>query len=244
MSDKDFTEREFGHTDFGELPEDLRNVFPPSAPGGDTYLYPQFYTAEGDSYSTGGADRAFVQPIPSVFSNRLDFTAISYFPRANHESFRSQRFFAFGSALLPPVGTSGAFTELFVNPATLASPNIETSGTLLVPQGFAAVITGMRQWIGDVNAFNKPNGQPDDIKWRVTLGATPAFNLGNIPLVLSSLIQDARLFTIVTENTPIQLSVRNELDSSSQRARDIAVKGVITGHWFPIDELDDIFRNR
>jgi len=248
MSEKDFTEREFsGFDGLGELPEDLRSVWQGGVSGGGTTAFPTVYTeGEGFSYN-GGADRAFVQPIPSIFSNRVDFTAISYLPRANIESFRAQRFFAFGGAMVPfdttPL-TAASWVPLFVDQATMALPNTFTSGTLVIPPGFAAVITGFRQWVGDSNAFDKPDAQPDDISWRITLGGTSAFNMGNLRMLISTLEIEAKQFIIVSENTPIQLSVANNLTSTDPFAREIPVKGMLTGHWFPIDELDDIFRNR
>jgi hypothetical protein len=119
-----------------------------------------------------------------------------------------------------------------------------SSGPLRVPQGFAAVITGLRQWIGDANAFQKADGSPDDIIWRVTAGGAAVFNFGNFPVMISALDNEAKMFVIVTEDTNITLEVKNNILPTSTDARDIAVKGALTGHWFPMDELDDIFRNR
>lgn len=245
MADREFTERELpdfsGFGEFGELPEDLRGMGPISLPDG-TFL-PGF---EGDIYSTiGGATRAFVEPIPPTLSGaQVDFSAISYLPRANFESFRSQRFFAYGSALLPPDPT--AFVDLFVDISSLpsGSPQTGSSGPLTIPQGFAAVITSFGQWIGDSNAYQKPNGDPDDIAWSVQAGGTTIFNYGNFPCMISTLNNPTKMFAIVNENTQIQVSVKNCLASSDTDARDIPVKAVIFGHQFPVDEIDDVFRNR
>lgn len=246
MADKEFTERELGDfsdfNNFGELPEDLRGMGPITLPGGD--FLPGM---EGDVYGSvfgGGATRSFVEPIPGAFSNQFSFSAINYLPRANFESFRSQRFFQGGSAFLPPDPTT--YVPLLVDMATLppGSPQTGSTGTLTVPQGFAAVITGLRQWIGDAAAFHKPDGSPDDIAWRIEAGGVPIFNYGNFPLMISSLDTEGKLFAIANENTTLQLSVKNCIDPSRPDARSIAVKGALTGHWFPIDEIDDIFRNR
>lgn len=247
MPDREFTERELsdfsGFNDFGELPEDLRGMGPVTLPDGS--FLPGL---EGDIYGSvygGGAARAFVEPIPGAFSNQFSFSAINYLPRANFESFRSQRFFAGGSAFLPADPTT--FVPLLVDTASLppSSPQKQSSGVLTVPAGFTAVITGLRQWIGDAGAFHKPDGSPDDIAWRIEAGGTAIFNFGNFPLMISSLDNEAKLFAIANENTTIQLSVKNCIDPSTRTdAREIAVKGALTGHWFPIDEIDDIFRNR
>jgi len=240
---KDFTERETSEVSgFGELPDDLRGMVPTQLPDG-TFI-PGF---EMDSYALfGGAHRQFVEPIPGEYGNQFGFTAINYLPRANFPSFRSQRFYSHGMALLPPVGPSGDFTDLFVDLASLppSSPQTVSSGEKLVPTGFAAVLTGISQWIGDATAFQKTDGSPDDITWRVVLGGSAAFDLGNIQCLLSTLTEEQELFVIAVEDTPIQFSVRNSIDPSDPLARDIAVKGQITGHWFPMDELDDAFRNR
>lgn len=249
MSEKDFTEREFSDfKGFGELPDDLRAAGSISVPGGVGFSF------EGDVYGSlygGGTVRPYVEPIPSGLGQKFTFTAINYLPRANAESFRSQRFFAFGSALLTPADTGSAvpatFVDLFVDMSSLSpgAPQTNSSGTLVVPSGYAAVITGLRQWIGDASAFQKPDGQEDDIVWRITAGSTPIFGMGNFPIVISSMDNEAKLFAIANESTTIQLSVKNTLDvSTNYNARSIAVQGAITGHWFPIDELDDIFRNR
>jgi len=246
MADREFTERELpdfsGFGEFGELPEDLRGMGPVSLPDG-TFL-PGF---EGDVYQTsGGSYRSFVEPIPpSLSGNQVSFAAINYLPRANFESFRSQRFFAFGSALLPPDPTT--FVDLFVDATTVispGSPQTGSSGTLDIPSGFSAVITSFGQWIGDSTAFQKPDGSPDDIAWSVQAGGTPVFNYGNFPCMISSLDNNTKMFAIVNENTPIQVSVKNCIATTAIAARDIAVKAVIFGHMFPIDELDDVFRNR
>ena len=256
MADKDFTERESeGFSEgFGELPEDLRGMGPVSLPDGS--FYPGF---EGDIYSTsystgiagnygipGAVDpfRGALTPIPGSLSNEFNFSAINYLPRANFESFRSQRFFAGGTAFLPPDPTT--FVNLMVDTPTLppGDPVQFSSGVLQVPQGFAAVITGLRQWVGDANAFQKSDGSPDDIVWRITAGGAAIFNFGNFPLVISTLTEEAKLFAIANESTTITLEVKNNLTPGSAASRSIAVQGALTGHWFPVDELDDIFRNR
>jgi len=244
-AEREFTERELpdfsGFGEFAELPEDLRGMGPISLPDGS--FLPGF---EGDIYqTTGGAYRSFVEPIPPSLSGaQVSFSAINYLPRANFESFRSQRFFAFGSALLPPDPTG--FVDLFVDIASLApgAPQKASSGPLAIPAGFSAVITGFGQWIGDATAFQKPNGDADDIAWRIQAGGTPIFNFGNFPCVISSLDNHAKMFAVVNENVPIQVGVKNCIASSDTFARSIAVKAILFGHQFPIDELDDIFRNR
>lgn len=250
---KEFTERDgqSAFSGFGELPEDLRGMGPVSMPDG-TFLT----GSEGDIYSTsyttgfsaGGGIidpfRGTIVPVPGSYSNQFNFSAINYLPRANFESFRSQRFFSGGSAFLPADPTS--FVNLMVNTSTLppGSPVTASSGELLVPQGYAAVITGLRQWVGDANSFQKSDGSPDDIVWRITAGGAPVFNFGNFPVMISSLDNEAKLFIIANENTTITLEVKNNLAAGSPGARNIPVKGFITGHWFPVDEINDIFRNR
>lgn len=250
---QEFTERDGGSafSGFGELPEDLRGMGPVSMPDG-TYIP----GSEGDiystSYSTGfstGAGivdpfRGTITPVPGSYSNQFNFSAINYLPRANFESFRSQRFFSGGSALLPADPTT--FVDLMVDTSTLppGSPVTFSSGPLLVPVGFAAVITGLRQWIGDANSFQKSDGSPDDIVWRVTAGGAPVFNFGNFPVMISALDNEAKMFVIATENTNISLSVKNNIPTTDPFARNIPVKGALTGHWFPMDEINDIFRNR
>jgi len=238
--ERDFVERENfeGFQGFGELPEDLRGAGAIELPDG-TYIP----GSEIDMYSlNGGAYRSFVEPIPGALSNPVSFTAVNYLPRANYESFRSQRFIAYGVAFLPPDPTT--FVPLLVDIATLppASPQTASSGVLFVPTGYAGVITGLRQWVGNSNLVQNPNGQPDDVVWRVEAGSTPIFNFGNFPLMMSALDYEAKLFSIVTETTTIQLSVKN--NASGPFAAGTAVQAILTGHWFPIDELDDIFRNR
>jgi len=256
MAEKEFTERELpdfsGLGDFAELPEDLRGMGPISTPEG--FIPGMEMDMFATSYSTGGTYipgvgvvdpfRQSITPIPGILSNQFNFSAINYLPRANFESFRSQRFYGGGTALLPPNSTT--FVDLLVSSATITStsPQKQTTGVLTVPSGFAAVITGLRQWVGDANAFDKSDGTVDDIVWRVLTGGTAIFNLGNFPLIVSSMDNEGKLFAIATESTTIQLSVKNNISPASALARDIAVKGVISGHWFPIDELDDIFRNR
>lgn len=246
MADLEFTEREnpdfSDFSGFGELPEDLRATGPITLPDGS--FYPGL---DGDMYSlSGGATRPFVEPIPGVFGQSTTgaFEAISYFPRANAPSFRSQRFILAGEALLPPDPTT--FVDLLVDIASLgpSPPQTVSTGVFTIPQGFAGVITGVSQWVGDATAFQKPNGAADDITWRVAAGGTPVFNFGNVPCLLSTLGNEAEMFVIVNENTVIQASARNNIDSSDSLARDIPVKIIVTGHQFPVDELDDIFRNR
>ncbi len=257
MADKEFTERE-GLSDFsggfGELPEDLRGMGPISLPNGafipgsEGDMYSQSYTTgfstQFGSPGYGDPFRTNLIPVPGSLSNQFSFSAINYLPRANFESFRSQRFFAGGSALLPPDPT--AFVDLMVDTTTLppGSAVKYSSGPLFVPQGYAAVITGLRQWIGDANAFQKPDGSADDIAWNVTAGGASVFNFGNFPVMISSLDNEAKLFIIATETTNISLKVKNCITPGTTAARTIAVKGALTGHWFPIDELDDVFRNR
>lgn len=237
MEERDFTQRE-GFEGFGELPEDLRGAGAISLPDG-TYLPGM----ELDGYSTnGGAYRTFMEPIPGALTNPVSFTAVNYLPRSNYESFRSQRFLWFGTALIPP--NPAVFVPLFINPATIivSSPQRSTAGILAVPAGYAAVITGLRQWVSDSSAYQKDDGEPDDITWRIEAGSTSLFSLGNFPILMSSMSVEAHLFSIVNESTTIQLSVKN--NSTGPLARNIAVQGVLSGHWFPIDEMDDIFRNK
>ena len=256
MADKEFTERESGFSDgVGELPEDLRGMGPVSLPDG-TYLPGMEGDVYSRSYTTGftgvaGGNPGFVDPfrgalspVPGSLSNQFNFSAINYLPRANFESFRSQRFFAGGSAFFPADPTT--FVSLMQDPTTIlpGDPLKFTSGVLTVPGGFAAVITGLRQWVGDANAFQKADGSPDEIVWRIEAGGAAVFNFGNFPLMISSLDNEAKIFFIAVENTTISLSAKNNVDATSTNARNIAVKGALTGHWFPIDEINDIFRNR
>lgn len=238
MIDGEFTERE-GFKDFsgfGDLPDDLRNTTPLIMP--DKSFVPPI---ESDSYSlNGGASRPTLDAIPSAFASEIRFQAINYLPRSNYESFRSQRFFAGGVALLPPDPTE--FVDLLVD--LPSGPVTYSTGALAVPQGFAAVITGLRQWIGDTTAYQKLDGQPDDIYWKISAGSTSVFELGNFPFVISSMTEEAHMFAIANESTTIQLSVRNNIDPLDPLARNIPIQAVLTGHWFPIDELNDIFRNR
>jgi len=234
--EKDFVERE-GFEGFGELPEDLRGSSSISLPDG-TFIP----GSELDSYSTnGGAYRPFMEPIPGALTNPVNFTAVNYLPRSNYESPRSQRFFAWGTAYLPP---DSIYYPLLVNTSTLppSPPQKASGGILKVPVGYAGVITGFRQWIGDVAAFQKPDGEPDDITWRIEAGSAALFDFGNIPLIISSMDMEAKLFSIASEDTTIQVSVKNT--SSGFSAQYIAVQTVLTGHWFPIDEIDDFFRNK
>ena len=250
---QEFTERdtEAAFSGFGELPEDLRGMGPVSMPDG-SYMPGMEGDVYATSYTTGFITgdglvdpfRGIISPVPGAYSNQFNFSAINYLPRANFESFRSQRFFSGGSAFLPADPTT--FVNLMVDTASSppGDPVKFSSGPLLVPQGFAAVITGLRQWIGDANSFQKSDGSPDDISWRVTAGGAGVFNFGNFPVMISALDNEAKMFIIVTENTNITLEVKNNIATSSPGARSIAVKGALTGHWFPMDEIDDVFRNR
>lgn len=256
--EREFTERELSDfSGFGELPEDLRNTGPISMPDG-SFITP----TEGDVFglavgtgglgapvsygeSAGGAERLFMEPIPpGTGSTQINWSAINYLPRGNFESFRSQRFFGGGRAYLPPDPTT--FVSLMVDPASLppGSPVTESGGLLTVPAGYAGIITGIRQWIGDPNAFNKPNGAIDDIIWRVTTSSTPIYSQGNFPFMMSSSSMEAKEYAIVNEGASIAVEVMNRMSSSDPQARSIAVSAIITGHWFPMDEVDDIFRNK
>ena len=166
-------------------------------------------------------------------------------PRANFPSFRAQRFFLRGSAQLPASGGT-SFTDLFVDLSTLppGSPQTASSGVYVVPSGFAAVLTGLMQWVGDATAVQKPDGSPDDITWRVSSGRTPVFGYGNFPCLISALDSEAEMFAVLTEGTELQLAASNTIVAGSSNDHIIAVKGALTGHQFPMDELDDIFRNR
>lgn len=255
MPDKEFIERESGFSDgFGELPEDLRGMGPISIPDG-TFISGSEGDMYSSSYSTGSMSnfgipglvdpfRGNLIPVPGSLSNQFNFSAINYLPRANFESFRSQRFFSGGSALLPADPTT--FVSLMQDTSVLppGDPLRFSSGVLQVPQGFAAVITGLRQWIGDATAFQKTDGEADDIIWRITAGGAAIFSFGNFPVMISSLDNEAKLFAVAMENTTITLEVKNNVTPGTPGARNIPVKGALTGHWFPIDELDDIFRNR
>lgn len=235
---QEFTERETpDFNGFGDLPEDLRATGPVSIPDVG-YVIGSGQEVYGTPYG-GGAHRATMEPIPPGLFNTVKFTAINYLPRFNFESYRSQRFFAAGSAYLP--SDSATFVNLLVD--SVSSPQTHSTGSLTVPGGYAAVITGLRQWVGDATAVRKSNGEEDDIVWRVTVAGSSVFQLGNLPYVISDMTEEAKLFIIVNERSQIQLSVKNNIASSSNEARKIPVQGALTGHWFPIDELDDIFRN-
>lgn len=210
-----------GYGGFGDLPEDLRGSGPVSIPGVP-------YVFEGDAYAYGGGSyRTYVEPIPSVASD-IKFTAISYLPRFNFESFRSQRFFQFGRASIAP-STGNTFTTL---------------ATITIPQGVAGVVTGLGQWIGDATAYQKADGSADDVAWQISVSGTGAFGYANFSLIISTLEQESKLFLIASENTVITLSATNNQTVAGFGTHDIPVTGYITGHQFPIDELDDIFRNR
>lgn len=221
---EELTERdgtEYGFSGLGDLPEDLRGSGPISIPGVP-------YVFEGDSYAYGGGSyRTYVEPIPSIASE-IKFTAISYLPRFNYESFRSQRFFQFGRAVLAP-SSGNTFT-------TLATVNI--------PQGVAAVLTGIGQWIGDATAYKKADGTADDVSWQISVSGTGAFGYSNFSIMVSTLEAEGKMFIIASENTSIVFTATNTQTVGSFGAHDIPVTGYVTGHQFPIDELDDIFRNR
>lgn len=205
----------------GELPDDLRVVGPHSIPG-----IPDIF--EGDGYSfKGGANRPNLEPIPNL-QTEMKVVGINYLPRANYPSFRSQRIFQFGRATLAP-SSGNTFS-------TLASFEI--------PDGFAAVITGLGQWIGDPTAYQKPNGDEDDVRWRITVAGSGVFDYSNFQVVISSLTQEAKLFFVAGEGITVELSASNDQPVGSMGSSDIPVAGYLTGHQFPIDELDDIFRNR
>jgi len=157
-----------------------------------------------------------------------EFTATSVLPRSNYESFRSLRLFKPGVAVLAP--SSGAtFSSL---------------SSFTIPGGFAAVITGLGQWIGDASAYNKSNGDPDDITWRITINNSPVFDYGSFRYVISTLEKEAKLYFIAAEDSIVELLATNNIVVGSPGAHDIAVKGFLTGHQFPMDEINDIFRNR
>ena len=105
-------------------------------------------------------------------------------------------------------------------------------------------MTGIRQFIGDATAFEKANGQPDDINWKIEVGGTSAFNFGNFPCMISGLDNESKLYILVTEGAAVQFSATNTIVAGAQNDHNIPIKGALNGHQFPIDELDDIFRNR
>lgn len=223
MDEKEVTERDSTQLPggLGELPEDLRGVGRNSVPG-----YPDIF--EGDGYSfNGGAYRPNVEPIPNL-QTESKVVGINYLPRFNFESFRSQRLFKFGRATLAP-SSGNTFSVL---------------ATIEIPDGFGAVITGLGQWIGDPTAYNKPDGSEDDIRWRITVANSGVFDYANFRTVISTLTQEAKLFFVVGEGITIQLLASNDQPVGSMGSSDIPVSGFLTGHQFPIDELDDIFRNR
>ena len=259
MADKEqeFTERE-GFSDFkgfGEQVEDLRFTGPIQLPDG-SYI-PGIEADILGPPEGGGAARPFLEPQPAGLNTR---TGINYLPRSNAESYRSQRFNAWGTALVP-VADPAVWTPLFIDSSLITGVSAvrSTSGILTVPGAFGAVITGFKQWIGDSNAYQKPTGEPDDIQWRIStagstsvdLASAPTGSHSTVPLIISSFTEDAKLFIVATEGFPIQLNVMNiiaPLNSGptvwGNNARSIPVHGSLSGYWFPLDELDDVFRNQ
>ena len=248
--EQEFTERE-GFSDFkgfGESPEDLRGMSPIVRPDGS--FIPGIEADILGPMEGGGASRPFIEPMPSGLESR---TGVSYLPRSNAESYRSQRFNAWATALVP-VATPTVWTPLFINSALIISSSAvrSTSGILTVPGAFGAVITGFKQWIGDSNAYQKPTGEPDDIQWKIDMGGSTCVDLaseltgsvGNLQIMISSFSEEADLHIIATEGFDIQLSVMNMISSTSFQARSIPVHGSLSGYWFPLDELDDVFRNQ
>lgn len=219
---------------FGELPDDLREVGEPSGPDPGGLPGPQPFAepgptppAEHDGYATtGGADRQYVEPVPPMAATR--FVGVNFLPRYNFESFRSQRFEQIGGALLLP--TSGTvFTPL---------------ASFTVPSAFAGVLTGITQWIGDASSYLKNDGSPDDITWRITVNDALVFNYGSLRFTISTATQEAKMFVVLNENAVVTISASNTITTGSFGARNIPVRGSISGYQFPIDEVDDIFRNR
>jgi hypothetical protein len=208
----------------GELPDDLRSTGPWSAErdSGGAFLF------EGDAFSSyGGAFRTGLEPLPS-FTSTTAGDIVKGLPRQNYESFRSQQFFGRGALILAP-SSGTTFTALF---------------SLTVPQGFAAVITLMGQCVLDASAYNKADGTLDDVIWRVTVAGSPIFSYGNFPFVISSGANQSKMFAVIQENTTIELQASNSLVVGSFGARNIPVSGFLLGHQFPVDEVDDMFRNR
>jgi len=209
----------------GEVPEDLRNV------GAESIPMPRSAGVfESDGYTppfSGGSTTLNPAPPPNAPSSII----VSSLPRQNYESFRSQRFRINGFS--PVGGIAPSSGTIFT---TIASR--------LIPGGFAGVLTGLGQFIADASAYDKVNGTPDDITWRITVGGTPAFDYGNLNQKISDLDQECKLYVIITENTLVELAVTNSIISGSFGARNIAVSGFLTGYQFPMDELDDSFRNR
>lgn len=208
---------------FGELPDDLREVGDPSEPGSPSVGV----TGEGDHYAlTGGADRNFVQPVPPVQATK--FVGVNALPRYNYESFRSQRFEQIGYGVLLP--TSGnTFTNL---------------ATFNIPATFAGMLTGFTQWIGDASAYLKSNGTQDDITWRITVNDALAFSYGALHGIVSTATHEGKLFVILNENTSVTIAATNNIPAGSFGAKAIPVRATISGYQFPLDEIDDIFRNK
>lgn len=226
--DLEFQNRELNLSGFGDLPEDLR-AFTPVSEDGQPYHYIDGALWEADNFAyTGGAARQYMEPIPEGFGPTPNITQIRLLPRYNYESFRSQQILASGSSILSPTGGS-TFSSL---------------ATFTVPAGFAGVLTGVAQWVGDATAYNKPSGDPDDVVWKINIAGTGASFYSAFDVVLSDLTSPHRLFIIMSENNTIELAATSNIVSGSYGARDIPVKGYLIGYQFPIDEVDDIFRNR
>jgi len=251
--EKEFTEREetSGFSDFkgfGEYPEDLRGMSPIVRPDGS--IMPGVEADILGPMEGGGASRPYLEPQPAGLNTR---TGINYLPRSNFESYRSQRFNAWGTALVPSV-TPTVWTSLLIDSSLITGATAvrSTSGILTVPGAFGAVITGFKQWIGDSNAYQKPTGEPDDIQWKIETGGSTAVDTssditgssGNLQVIISSFTAEARLFIVAKEGFSVQLSVMNMVVSTTNQARSIPVKGCISGYWFALDDIDDIFRNQ
>ena len=219
---EDLTLRE--GSQFGELPTDLRNLGPEALSGS-----PPLFTFEADGYATnGGAERRVLNSIPPPISTAETFRAISYLSRANFESFRSLRFFGRGTQVLSP--SSGT--------------TYVTIASVTIPPTWAGVVTSFGQWIGDPTAYNKPDGSQDDISWKIIINDSTVFNYDGFPYVISSLDNPAKLFIPVGEGNTISIQATNNMAVGSFGAKDLAVKAVLFGHQFPLDEIDDVFRNK
>ena len=114
--EQEFTEREetSGFSDFkgfGEYPEDLRGMSPIVRPDG-SFMPGVEADILGPMEGGEGLLAPILEPQPAGLNTR---TGINYLPRSNFESYRSQRFNAWGTALVPVAVTPTEWTPLLID---------------------------------------------------------------------------------------------------------------------------------